>query len=92
MLQAAADGEPPMCEVECPCGACFCFRCAAPAHSPCPCAMWERWEAKGRGEAENVKWLLANTKNCPKCFKPIIKEDGCNLVTCKCGQHLWYVI
>ena len=86
---AAADGEPPACEVECPCGACFCFRCAAPAHSPCPCAMWARWEAKGRGEGENVKWMLANTKSCPKCFKPIIKDGGCNLVTCKCGQHLW---
>ncbi|RLN20021.1 hypothetical protein C2845_PM02G07220 [Panicum miliaceum] len=88
---AAADGEPPVCEAECPCGASFCFRCAAPAHSPCPCAMWERWEAKGRGEAENVKWLLANTKSCPKCFKPIIKDGGCNLVTCKCGQHLCWL-
>ncbi|KAL6637467.1 hypothetical protein ACP70R_025039 [Stipagrostis hirtigluma subsp. patula] len=85
-----ADGEP-RCEVECPCGASFCFACAAPAHSPCPCAMWERWEAKGRGESENVKWILANTKSCPKCFKPIVKEGGCNLVTCKCGQYLWYL-
>ncbi|RLN42073.1 putative E3 ubiquitin-protein ligase ARI1 [Panicum miliaceum] len=83
--------DQPVCEVECPCGASFCFRCAAPAHSPCPCAMWERWEAKGSGEAENVKWLLANTKSCPKCFKPIIKEDGCNLVTCNCGQHLCWL-
>jgi ariadne-1 len=51
--------------------------------------MWERWEAKGQGEAENVRWLLANTKSCPKCFKPIDKIDGCNLMTCKCGQHFW---
>ncbi|OEL29370.1 putative E3 ubiquitin-protein ligase ARI2 [Dichanthelium oligosanthes] len=87
-----ADAEvEPLCEVECPCGTNFCFRCAATAHSPCPCAMWERWEAKGYGEEENVKWLLANTKNCPKCFKPIIKEEGCNLVTCKCGQHLCWL-
>uniref|UniRef100_A0A0D3FLG0 RBR-type E3 ubiquitin transferase n=1 Tax=Oryza barthii TaxID=65489 RepID=A0A0D3FLG0_9ORYZ len=52
------------CEVSCPCGASFCFGCAAPAHSPCPCAMWERWEAKCRGESMNVDWILANTKTC----------------------------
>ncbi|CAL4917969.1 unnamed protein product [Urochloa decumbens] len=87
---AKADAEP-LCEVECPCGVSFCFRCATTAHSPCPCAMWERWEAKGQGEAENVKWLLVNAKNCPKCFKPIVKIDGCNLMTCKCGQHFCWL-
>ncbi|KAK3146714.1 hypothetical protein QOZ80_3BG0270750 [Eleusine coracana subsp. coracana] len=68
-IRASSGESAPLCEVECPCGHGFCFRCAAPAHSPCPCAMWERWEAKCLGEAENVKWLLANTKTCPKCFK-----------------------
>ncbi|KAL6893514.1 hypothetical protein ACP4OV_007612 [Aristida adscensionis] len=85
------DGADPRCEVECPCGVAFCFGCSAPAHSPCPCAMWARWEAKSRGESENVKWILANTKSCPKCLKPIVKEGGCNLVTCKCGQHLCWL-
>jgi ariadne-1 len=86
---AAAETEP-LCEVECPCGTSFCFRCAATTpHSPCPCVMWERWEVKGQSEAENVKWLLVNTKNCPKCFKPIIKGEGCNLITCSCGQYFW---
>ncbi|KAK3149981.1 hypothetical protein QOZ80_3AG0225750 [Eleusine coracana subsp. coracana] len=57
----------------------------------CMALMWERWEAKCLGEAENVKWLLANTKTCPKCFKPIIKEGGCNHVTCSCGQYLCWL-
>ncbi|CAN6304285.1 unnamed protein product [Urochloa humidicola] len=87
---AKADVEP-LCEVECPCGVSFCFWCAATVHSPCPCVMWERWEAKGRGEAENVKWLLVNAKNCPKCFKPIVKIDGCNLMTCTCGQYFCWL-
>nr|CAB3493963.1 unnamed protein product [Digitaria exilis] len=70
----------PLCEAECPCGVSFCFRCAAATtHSPCPCAMWERWDAKGRGEAENTRWILANTISCPKCFKPIVKDGhSCN--------------
>ncbi|XP_015629588.1 probable E3 ubiquitin-protein ligase ARI1 [Oryza sativa Japonica Group] len=79
------------CEVSCPCGASFCFGCAAPAHSPCPCAMWERWEAKCRGESMNVDWILANTKSCPKCSKPIEKNGGCNHVRCKCGQCLCWL-
>ncbi|TVU46077.1 hypothetical protein EJB05_05595 [Eragrostis curvula] len=89
---AAGESEAPLCEVECLCGHSFCFRCAARAHSPCPCAMWERWEAKCLGEAENVKWLLANTKTCPKCLRPIVKEGGCNHVTClQCGQSLCWL-
>ncbi|KAL6893513.1 hypothetical protein ACP4OV_007611 [Aristida adscensionis] len=79
------------CEVECPCGVSFCFSCAAQAHSPCPCTIWEKWTAKNRGESENIKWILNNTKSCPKCFKPIEKDGGCNLVRCKCGQYLCWL-
>ncbi|XP_066325159.1 probable E3 ubiquitin-protein ligase ARI1 [Miscanthus floridulus] len=78
------------CEVECPCGLSFCFNCMAHAHSPCPCPMWEKWNAK-RSEGENIKWILANTKSCPKCFKAIEKNGGCNLVRCKCGQCMCWL-
>ncbi|KAL5218389.1 hypothetical protein ABZP36_019073 [Zizania latifolia] len=79
------------CEVTCPCGVSFCFNCAGQVHSPCPCAMWEKWNAKGHGESETIKWIVNNTKNCPKCFKPIEKNGGCNLVKCKCGQCLCWL-
>ncbi|KAF0922218.1 hypothetical protein E2562_029113 [Oryza meyeriana var. granulata] len=86
------DGGDRWCDVSCPCGVSFCFSCgASPAHSPCPCAMWERWDAKCRGESINLDWILANTKNCPKCFKPIEKNGGCNHVRCKCGQCLCWL-
>ncbi|CAL4943261.1 unnamed protein product [Urochloa decumbens] len=78
------------CEVECPCGLSFCFNCMAQAHSPCPCTIWEKWNAK-RSEGESIKWILANTKSCPKCFKPIEKNGGCNLVRCKCGQCMCWL-
>ncbi len=34
------------------------------------------WETKNNSESENVKWILANTKNCqnPKCGLPIEKN------------------
>ncbi|KAL6637465.1 hypothetical protein ACP70R_025037 [Stipagrostis hirtigluma subsp. patula] len=79
------------CEVECPCGVSFCFSCAAQAHSPCPCTIWEKWDTRRRGESENIKWILSNTKSCPKCFKAIQKDGGCNLVRCQCGQYLCWL-
>uniref|UniRef100_M8ARE8 RBR-type E3 ubiquitin transferase n=1 Tax=Aegilops tauschii TaxID=37682 RepID=M8ARE8_AEGTA len=82
------DASERYCEVECPCGVSFCFNCAAPAHSPCPCPMWDKWDAKFRGESENLKWIAVNTKSCPKCLRPIEKNGGCNHVSCPCGQHL----
>uniref|UniRef100_A0ACD5W824 Uncharacterized protein n=1 Tax=Avena sativa TaxID=4498 RepID=A0ACD5W824_AVESA len=78
------------CEVECPCGVSFCFNCAAPAHSPVPCSLWDQWDAKFRGESENLKWIAVHTKSCPGCQKPIEKNGGCNHVSCPCGQHLCY--
>lgn len=79
------------CEVECPCGVSFCFNCMEQAHSPCPCTIWKKWNAKKHGESENIKWILKNTMSCPKCFKPIEKRDGCNLVRCKCGQCMCWI-
>ncbi|XP_078436895.1 putative E3 ubiquitin-protein ligase ARI1 isoform X2 [Wolffia australiana] len=74
------------CEVECTCGLQFCFGCLSEAHSPCSCQMWRLWVKKCRDESETVNWITANTKSCPKCFKHIEKNGGCNLVTCICGQ------
>ncbi|XP_047088050.1 probable E3 ubiquitin-protein ligase ARI1 [Lolium rigidum] len=86
----ATDASDWCCEVECPCGVSFCFNCAAPAHSPVPCSMWDKWDAKFRGESENLKWIQVNTKSCPGCLKPIEKNGGCNHVSCPCGTYLCY--
>ncbi|KAG8364304.1 hypothetical protein BUALT_Bualt19G0114600 [Buddleja alternifolia] len=74
------------CEVECSCGAQFCFSCVSEAHSPCSCLMWELWTKKCRDESETVNWITVHTKPCPKCHKPVEKNGGCNLVSCICGQ------
>ncbi len=44
------------------------------------------WEEKTQGDSETRNWIMANTKPCPKCQKPVEKNGGCNHVTCKCGQ------
>ncbi|CAM0875830.1 unnamed protein product [Alopecurus aequalis] len=86
----ASDTSERYCEVECPCGVSFCFNCAAPAHSPVPCPMWDKWDAKFRGDSENLKWISLHTKSCPGCHKPIEKNGGCNHVSCRCGVQLCY--
>lgn len=76
----------PYCEIECICSQQFCFNCAAEAHSPCSCLMWQLWDKKCKDESETVNWLTVHTKPCPKCHKPVEKNGGCNLVACICGQ------
>ncbi|KAI3933249.1 hypothetical protein MKW92_022101 [Papaver armeniacum] len=80
-----------LCEVECTCGVQFCFSCSSEAHSPCSCLMWELWVKKCRDESETVNWITVNTKSCPKCYKSVEKNGGCNLVSCICGQSFCWL-
>ncbi|KAB1220525.1 putative E3 ubiquitin-protein ligase ARI1 [Morella rubra] len=75
-----------LCEVECACGLQFCFSCLSEAHSPCSCLMWELWTKKCQDESETVNWITVHARPCPKCNKPVVKDGGCNLVCCICGQ------
>lgn len=55
------------------------FRCAdyeRGDHVPVTCEYLEKWEDKNASESENVQWLIANTKKCPKCRSPIEKNGG----------------
>ena len=41
-----------------------------------------RWILKNSAESENLNWILAHTKQCPKCKRPIEKNQGCMHMTC----------
>lgn len=73
-------------EVECSCGLQFCFSCLCESHSPCSCLMWKLWNEKCVNESESINWITINTRACPKCCKAVQKRDGCNHITCVCGQ------
>ena len=70
-------------EIECECRQTFCFGCGNEGHRPCDCEIVEKWNRKNKSESENVKWLIANTKQCPNCHKYIEKNQGCNHMTCR---------
>ena len=41
------------------------------------CKTVNQWLRKNSAESENANWILANTKPCPKCKRPIEKNQGC---------------
>eukprot|EP00879_Flechtneria_rotunda_P014450 GHRR01015099.1.p1 GENE.GHRR01015099.1~~GHRR01015099.1.p1 ORF type:complete len:471 (+),score=115.95 GHRR01015099.1:168-1580(+) len=69
------------------CGATFCFNCKEEAHRPVACDTVRKWITKNSAESENLNWILANTKPCPKCCRPIEKNQGCMHMTCSQCRH-----
>ncbi len=46
------------------------------------CDTVGKWILKNSAESENLNWILAHTKQCPKCRRPIEKNQGCMHMTC----------
>ena len=46
------------------------------------CQTVNMWLRKNSAESENANWILANTKPCPKCKRPIEKNQGCMHMVC----------
>jgi ariadne-1 len=74
-------------DVLCACTTTFCFNCKEEAHRPVGCDTVRRWVTKNSAESENLNWILANTKPCPKCHRPIEKNQGCMHMTCSQCRH-----
>jgi ariadne-1 len=72
------------------CGGCstsFCMVCGEEPHGPTSCMLLGRWKNKCQDESETANWILANTKQCPKCSTRIEKNMGCNHMTCRKCHH-----
>ncbi|KAI3433888.1 hypothetical protein D9Q98_003690 [Chlorella vulgaris] len=74
-------------DIFCRCGNAFCFNCKEEAHRPVDCDTVRKWMIKNSAESENLNWILANTKPCPKCTRPIEKNQGCMHMTCSQCRH-----
>ncbi|KAK9673513.1 hypothetical protein RND81_12G172000 [Saponaria officinalis] len=69
-------------DVSCRCSHSFCWNCTEEAHRPVDCGTVSKWIMKNSAESENMNWILANSKPCPKCKRPIEKNQGCMHITC----------
>lgn len=70
-------------DVCCKCSYNFCWNCTEEAHRPVDCNTVAKWILKNSAESENMNWILANSKPCPKCRLPIEKNHGCMHMTCR---------
>jgi ariadne-1 len=70
-------------DVFCDCWHGFCWGCGEEAHRPVSCDTVRPWLEKNKSDSETANWVLANTKHCPKCRRPIEKNQGCNHMTCR---------
>ncbi|RWS22306.1 E3 ubiquitin-protein ligase arih1-like isoform X1 [Leptotrombidium deliense] len=68
--------------IRCVCGTLFCFQCGNNWHEPLKCDLLKKWVAKCNDDSLTGKWIIVNTKNCPKCTVPIEKNGGCNHMQC----------
>ncbi|KAF7132220.1 hypothetical protein RHSIM_Rhsim09G0029900 [Rhododendron simsii] len=59
------------------------YDCTEDAHRPVDCDTVAKWITKNSAESENTNWILAYTKPCPKCKRPIEKNHGCMHMTCR---------
>uniref|UniRef100_A0A1J3JI90 RBR-type E3 ubiquitin transferase n=2 Tax=Noccaea caerulescens TaxID=107243 RepID=A0A1J3JI90_NOCCA len=69
-------------DVSCLCSHSFCWNCTEEAHRPVDCDTVAQWIRKNSAESENMNWILANSKPCPRCKRPIEKNQGCMHMTC----------
>mmetsp|Transcript_20090 Transcript_20090/g.29813 ORF Transcript_20090/g.29813 Transcript_20090/m.29813 type:complete len:631 (+) Transcript_20090:134-2026(+) len=78
----------------CPVGECgheSCRKCGEEPHIPLKCSEVEKkHETKGRLKVEEAI-TEAKIRKCPKCTKKIVKESGCNKMTCACGTNFCYI-
>lgn len=75
--------------VKCQCGKAFCFYCVTEDHMPANCAHVEMWRDKEKNDGENVNWMNANTKKCPRCKYHIEKNKGCNQMKCSNCKYVF---
>jgi len=80
--------------VTCKCKEKFCFGCGQPEHDPVGCDLLRLWKKKNVEDSESNSWIVANTKDCPKCRTPIHRYTGCKHMVCLrtgCGHHFCWV-
>jgi len=73
--------------VKCTCGAEFCWLCQVEPHPCVDCEVAREWVQKTSSDAGSSEWLLQNTKPCPNCDRPIVKNGGCMHMHCSQCHH-----
>ncbi len=76
--------------VSCLCTFRWCYACQDEKigdHAPATCEEVAAWLKKFSSESENLLYIRANTRMCPKCRSSIEKNGGCMHMTCRKCRH-----
>uniref|UniRef100_A0A915DCC7 RING-type domain-containing protein n=1 Tax=Ditylenchus dipsaci TaxID=166011 RepID=A0A915DCC7_9BILA len=73
--------------ISCACGLKYCFQCQQPWHYPLDCTRIRQWLKKCSDDSETANYIMANTKECPKCKGITEKNGGCNHMTSRTSQE-----
>eukprot|EP00011_Vannellida_sp_DIVA3-517-6-12_P007986 CAMPEP_0114626616 /NCGR_PEP_ID=MMETSP0168-20121206/11875_1 /TAXON_ID=95228 ORGANISM="Vannella sp., Strain DIVA3 517/6/12" /NCGR_SAMPLE_ID=MMETSP0168 /ASSEMBLY_ACC=CAM_ASM_000044 /LENGTH=424 /DNA_ID=CAMNT_0001837929 /DNA_START=34 /DNA_END=1305 /DNA_ORIENTATION=+ len=68
-----------------------CRKCKGISHLPLRCEEVEDATTVKRRNFMHEKMTEALVRTCPACKKNFFKEEGCNKMTCPCGQSMCYV-
>ncbi|KAL6216092.1 hypothetical protein ACLB2K_009319 [Fragaria x ananassa] len=88
-------GEMVSYDVSCACSRKYCWNCTEESHRPVDCKTVKKWLLKNQDDSQNGKWIMVNTKPCPKCNRSIEKNLGCNHMTCRAPcryEFCWYCL
>eukprot|EP01018_Ginkgo_biloba_P020291 Gb_03853 [translate_table: standard] len=73
------------------CAKASCVQCKEPSHVPLRCEEVEKKsETVVRRQIEEMM-TKAVIRECSSCKAELVKMDGCNKVTCRCGETMCYV-
>ncbi|KAL6207383.1 hypothetical protein ACLB2K_018341 [Fragaria x ananassa] len=82
-------------DVSCACSLKYCWNCTEESHRPVDCKTVKKWLLKNEDDSQNGKWIMVNTKPCPKCNRSIEKNLGCNHMICRSPcryEFCWYCL
>ena len=60
-------------------------------HFGIPCREMEKKDEANVRKTAEEKMTAALLRRCHKCQTPLIKEEGCNKLTCRCGAKMCYI-
>ncbi|XP_057303773.1 uncharacterized protein LOC130641124 [Hydractinia symbiolongicarpus] len=86
--------------VRCKCTKNWCFNCQSVDHWPSSCEAFQNYQEQKQSDIGTVLDQNGNLfqveivyKKCPFCRNPIVKNGGCNYMSCICGKSFcWYCL
>ena len=79
--------------VQCPvCSLVWCGACGTQHDVQTSCDAFTLWRLEnGDTDASFDSLVQERMQRCPRCRAPVEKSEGCNQMTCRCGNHFCYV-